>query len=731
MNLDLKDTGEHFFWENSRLIHRISNFLEKNSMDELHIWGEAGVGKTSLIEHSLKGYREQSHCFSYKFYAGDHDCRIFYQKFILGLLNNCDISEELSEEMFIRLLCYEFKFDDRDILYLRQIYNKNYSELLSHNLGLMIIDILMHYKTDLIIFLDDVQWAPPKVTDFIEDIRAIDTQKKIKIILSSRLPNIRKSLFNFNKMLLEPLEYQAFSNFVTSYLGIDIKPQYISDFYKKSQGNFFITKIILKIIKNDYCARGKNIDKKNQYLIDMSMISDRLNEIILLSINDLSSIEKEALKIIACSLVPIKADMLLFFLFKNPKTIISSLLKAGFLKGDEGNTYSISHDLYRELISSSIDAHERNKIYLSLVKYINLQRFDDINKVHLLSEYAWFSGDIKLSYKYNLLGAKAALRSFSPSLAIFYIERLQSILDNFKINIRRRIILLVMSCNAHIMLGSNALIKDNIVELENSLMIIDVNPKLKYEICNILSLFYWSYGGLQKSMSVIDNFIGNVNIIAAEFVPPIFFGRYVGVLSDLGKFEESNNLINEYVKRKLYYKSSNSFAQHYQMETVLLSIQARNYSYLNRKLKFKQCSNIVLKTLKNDFSVSEIIILCFLAEGYLEINDFEMARNLALRGIKCVKKNNLTILNTFLFAILGYAESMLGNISGLHKIKSSIEAAELEERWSRVSLYYYYYAMALKKIIPHHSIKRLVSKGIKLARRNSEGWIEKKLISLK
>jgi hypothetical protein len=721
-------------WRNNES-DQIFHFLKSRHIQDriLIIIGVAGSGKTSLIKATIEKNKAHPVLYNYKF-SPDIDSINFIIYLLKKLISKIALDKKSDNKFILKYFISFFNLSDENQIYLESIINYIYDEPIENKhfilsqLVNLISEIIENYRSDIVLYWDDIHWASSSFDFLLERIGKIKNKYnyKIKIICSSRkspilskeLSPIFINLNSFNKNSIKDLFIQE--------LKISLEDDSIIRIHKMTRGNLFL---ISEIISHLMELKTKKAIENRILKLEKSVDNKFIYKYILQNFYLLSKEERDFIETISCANSPlITSDIKKLFKY-DTKKIIHACRQQGLLS-ENLDEISLSHDIYRETIFNSLSSDRKVEIHRKFIKIMKSKIYlKPINDLIKLLNHSYACGDSALSFTVALYLVEKSTNFFMPDIAQ---NALSYLLDGIKKYKKRQLRMLKIG----ILGGKAFLLQGSIEQAKKYILLIHENiehPKIPRKIyidgLNVLSFYYWTAGQLNTAKDLLEKLLSMKEL--SENQRALFSFRIAGIISDNGFFKLSNEYIEKYLEERTISKSHiNILGSTYQILPAILAIKARNLSYLGQKEDFSSLSESILSSLKNDFSLSDILARCLIADGYISIQDYDRALTISSDAARVAAKNNLTTLNPFIFTIIGFSKCMLEDKAGLHLIYKSIKAAELDKRYSRLGLYYLYYIKASKKIYPHLTHTRYKKRALLLARNNDEQWIEKQLLSL-
>ncbi len=683
------------------------NLLHGPGYGEIFISGSAGTGKTFLVKKILRQETSKRFIVSYKFTDDEGVSGNFIISILKQIILGYDLTKNIILESQISTISYfsGLTLQESALLvnFIKEDENTRdiHSEILS-----LILKLIASYSIETVLFLDDMQWASPACNQMLDKIRLIKPEK-LKIIISSRVA------IDKNSIQLSNLDKDTIKALVLEKKFKSRKNINVQKIYALTNGNIFYVSFFLE---------------QNYLKISSSKYPSHLKQLILEKFASMPSDAQRLTEAFCCLRKSINIDDLKYLAGYNPsEKNINFLEKIGFIDINRSHI-SISHDILKEIIFNAINLNDRRKHHHILGKAISstisANNYDEAT-YHFLQSKSW-----NLLYKCSIKGAFYAYSRFTPELALTLIDRAFKAANELDLlTISREIKLSIIRGKIIFLLGLSYSAEKDIAVLENAYQKHSLSKGRREEVLNLISLYYWNSGKLKKALQIIDenyNFSDNSVNKNSLGNASIFLLRRIGILSDMGKFSESNNFATQILSFASNQKA-HIFGLNYLFEALISSIIARNFAYLGNKIKFLDFSQKAAEKINNSNSLTKVFSLAFLADGAIRLGLIEDGYNHLKSALKIAKESRVTTLNYFLFSMLGYLEVLAGNKKSIQKIEASIQAAEDEKRYGRLPLYYLYLIKSKKHISPLSNIKRLVRRAQKLALNNSEMWVYSEL----
>lgn len=716
---DSKTKASHF-----RFIGRKTEYdlIHKSLLENNHICicGPAGIGKTSLVEH----YLENADYFIIRcsFYKNTYE-GLYRQLFdeLLNLLNIPNLEPANNKSKALISLTQPTKEEEEFLyaLYERPHLHKNYFHL-ALDLFIKSLDIIAPQKK-ICLFFDDIQWA---VEEFEEFCNALQ-KPHVRIVSTSRtIPKNKEKCVVIN---LKPLQQFDIKDIVQELIPYDMITQNLIEIMsQQTSGNPYYLKEMIK----SFLRRQKEIsNKKNKEIISESPISLPLSlkNLIKHQIDLLSDDLKEILQI--CSCIGQRFDISIIQNISDEdqektRNTLHALCNADFLKFSmRTNSYEFIHSLKEKSVYESISRAKRITIHKKIVNSLQNQKNSD-NNLHLSQQL--FSAEMwKAAYRANLKDARIYIKNLEPRLAMKAITRCMSSAD--KLNALKK----VRSTRLRLMLNTVYFILGEIKSAQKFITPIKdlfVNKELlKYpEIWNAalneLTFFYWISAEYDLTLKIINQAETDFSSILNSATAGALMIRRIGVYSDIGKLEKSNQNIVTLLASQQHDDFSN-WASIFPVKPVLYALKSRNHAYMKQFIHFEENALKALKLSSDQNTPStQIFTLCYVADGYIQFGNLNRAAQLLNQAITLMNKSNIYVLKSYVMSLMGYCDAANGMYIGVSKISNAIYSAQVDGRLCRLPLFYFYIAKALAHL-SDKGYKRYLVKGFKLAKSQKEEWV--------
>lgn len=398
---------------------------EESQTNFILITGEAGVGKTSLIDY-LKSILEQEQftIFSYCCYASEKD---LYLKPWNDILNQ------------IQEYCFRQK---KELPGEKYIFSENitdYKMFITHygiRLESLLRTLCEKYCTGgFVLFLDDIQWMDSSSIQQLNNLMLRLKDCPIVIVAASRLEKTREILslkmFLTRESLFKEIDLKHFTleetkELISARAGELLeKPGRAEQIYQYTGGNaLFLTELITMMQENE---------TSNNVLSEGGM-SSRMVSIIQSRLSGSSPEEMNLLNMIAVFPNGVTTEDLAI-LSKKTEIVLCEILEklvehqlvVEKVKGSD-ITYEITHVLFKNYIMSQVSAGRRRVYHKEIANYYEKRYWDmsDLSLMPVLIYHYTNAGDTYKKYLYKLEYMKvffAGKEEMYPSVSAGFTEQ--------------------------------------------------------------------------------------------------------------------------------------------------------------------------------------------------------------------------------------------------------------------------------------------------------------------
>lgn len=610
--LKLKDTAttnsvkDFFYGRYNELysINKILNEFSTSSGTSIMITGEAGIGKTSLINKIVsspditKNIILKSIC-----YKAEEEFFLKPWNSIFAFLGEYVKSEKIhltpTEE---QILCCVFPSFNREIA----LSKYDIIERLDSTRFELAIEAILNLlaklseKKNIIIFIDDMQWIDKMSMLLLSNIISNFENKKVIIIGACRddyenklneftVPLIKRDYIL--KIKLQRFSYEETKNIACKFLDITEDDPLIDNIYNDTEGNALFLIELLKVIQergysHELSSRAANIIKSR--IMDLTN-----NEMIMLNYISLffDKVSIDCLKFL------MKWDELFIF------DIIESLQEKKLIQElitDKDIFYSFTHQKIREYIYNNqalgkkVILHEKIGLYFE-------DRFIASGNKHLYANLIYHFGKCGNTYK----SLKYKIENLTDYYTIYH--------ETYPVFSDRQTCL----CSEY---DTAFNVEEKLLEITKELSALNDSDtdylRLKMEVAYLSGRYYISVGEYGKGLENIDKSmraaeaLGNTNYLLNNYKQMIFYSIQVNDIPIMYKYiNKSLNQLEKYdnIEERgtilrlngLYYIK----IKKYENAVALLNESINIFSNLNRinnkyKLSISACYNYLGQTNK-------------------------------------------------------------------------------------------------------------------------------------
>ncbi|PZP54803.1 MAG: hypothetical protein DI586_08765, partial [Micavibrio aeruginosavorus] len=497
---------------------QLESFLSLPGYGETLLSGAAGTGKSFLVQSVLQKKLKKKFLIQYKFTNKKSLDNSFLISILKQILVLFDISENIIKDSQIKVIEYFVDLNPEEIhLLLDLIHENKTSRNLHENFFLLIEKLIFGLKKEVIFFLDDIQWAPPLYYKLLNQISS-KRLNQLKIISCSRIKTPSTNIF------LSNLTRKETKSLILS-LNKKNKRKIDSDeIFLLTKGNPFYL---------DFLLHHENI-MKSASPSQKSVLN--LKQLLSYEYSNISKNQKKLLQIISCLREAINIyDLQRLKNYTVSKKCILFLEKSGRIL-NSNDFISISHDILKEAIFSSIDPAEKIKYHFALGKLFSKKvsaNYLDETVYHFMNANSW----VEL-YRYSMKGASYAYSRFLSELAFSFIDNASIAAQKMNmLKHSRQIKISIMRGKIIFLLGLSDSGENDMRILEGALTKPTLSIEKREEILNLLSLYYWNNGKLPKALKIIDQFY---DLSFGRLDKNLIFSlRRIGIFSDMGEFSKS------------------------------------------------------------------------------------------------------------------------------------------------------------------------------------------------
>ncbi len=384
-----------FFIGRERELIKIKGRLKRFKF--LNIYGEAGIGKTRLVEEFI--IREESKGKKYLWVNGDRGTS--YNFLYTVLKNLWDISENMDRQLLRKRLEMLFGVYSEEIL---SLYSDSSVNADKNVVYIALMNLLKKTDIDYII-IDMWDLLDRNSMDFIEAVRNnINNINKFFILIA------QKPFGGVENIILNPLNANDSGALIRYFLGNDVSSDVIQEIIFHADGN----PLFIEELCYEYRENGKIIPSSKLYSVINSRL-DRLNDR-----------EKEFLRYL--SLMKETSIYLVKNVFNvdSIDAIIDNLLRKDLIDIDEATKEMyFKHPLIKEVVYESLSEIARKRINLRIAEVMEQDyRYHAPRFYSIIGDYFWAGENYSKGMKYLRLAIDHKIKINDYIGAILYIDRL-------------------------------------------------------------------------------------------------------------------------------------------------------------------------------------------------------------------------------------------------------------------------------------------------------------------
>lgn len=637
--LELKDSNNvtnekslYFYGRYNELFsinENVNNFIN-NSGTSLIITGEAGIGKTSLVnklEQSLpndKLYVLKSSCYKAE---ENFFLKSWYSIFssISQLLIKEKINIPKSWENIISFIFPNFSNDNMKL----NFESVEYIDTTKFQIATEAIISLFHkltIKKKILIIFDDIQWMDEMSKVLLSNILLQLAPEKIMLLCTCR-DDFEEKLSTFtiplirNELLLEiklkRFSYNETKNITLEFLSNkDINKKLINNIYKDTEGNPLFLMEMLKVINEK--GYTKELSSKAANIIKSRIIYLDVNEKKLLNAISMffDKVNIKKLKLL------IKTDELEIF------DIIESLQSKHLIKeiiSENDIYYSFTHQKIREYVYSSQSYGKKKILHKKICDYLEKNLSKNSNDKFLYPNLIYHferCGNIKKALKYKIKNLSEHYSISHETFPIIWDNSLKVQSEEIIFNVEDKLLKIEEQLNT---------VQDDSYEFS----------KLKMELEYLYGRYYIRIGEYSSGLKRIDTSMHlaysfrDKKYLLYNYKQMIYYGIQVHNVITMNKYinksleiiEKSDNIQEKgtllrlkglyFIKTKQYDKAEN-----------LLNESINIFENLNK--------------MQNKYSLAIAACYNYIGQIYKYNSDFNEAFNYYSKAIKICEENHIS-----------------------------------------------------------------------------------------
>ncbi len=663
----IKNENLNYFYGRYNELYAINNIIydfNENSGTSIILTGEAGIGKTSLLNKIILSDSNKNIILKSTCYSAEEDFFLKPWHSVFSMLGDYVKSEKI----------YVSAQQEEIISYIFPSFNKNIkfkkSDIINQNENTvfeMAVDAIIQLlqklseRKKIIFVFDDIQWMDKMSKLLLTKILTHFSNKDVLLLsayrndfeskmLSFTIPLIKSDLLK--KIQLNRFTFEETKNIVSEYLpNIKINDFLLNNIYNDTEGNALFLIELLKVVKDK--GYTKELSSKATNIINSRIMGLSKNEKILL--NNISlffdKVSIDCLKI----LVPFD-ELEIFDLIESlqEKNLICELIT------DRDIFYSFTHQKIREYIYDNQSNGKKILLHEKIGNYFE-EKFKSSGKKHLYPNLIYHfekCGNKYKSLKYKVENLTDLYTMYHETYPVFTSETLGYTESKDIFNVEAKL-----------------------NEINEELCLLDKSDteylKIKMEFTYLLGRYYISMGEYDKGLENIDfslrladkleNYVYLLNnykqmvfySIQVNDIPIMFkyINKSLKLLSlydnieekgtmlrlkglyyiKIKKYEEAEKLLNESIN---IFSSLNNISNKY-----ILSISA-SYNYLGQlninlgqlDLAIDYYKKAINLCNDNDISKGLEIFYSNIGQVLYEMKNFDEAKNYMTNSLDLFKK---------------------------------------------------------------------------------------------
>ncbi|SJZ68956.1 AAA family ATPase [Selenihalanaerobacter shriftii] len=622
------------------LINNLSRFLNDKSSASISVFGEAGIGKTTLVKQALSAIELKdslilkANCFQAEERYIFKPWKIILQQLKKKVdFNDIDISlpwKKIISFLFPSLLIEEEEVLSEEMFSFESIQCQSATEALLF----LLTEIAKNQK--LILVFEDLQWCDDKSLFLLKNLIQESKNNNILIVMTSRnerknrIENIfldlkRHNYINeINLSRLSLSEVQKFAN--NSLSSYEFPEELVTKIYDETEGNTFFLVETLNLLK----SKGKDQALSN-------LLTDKSKDILR---NRVQSVSKEAqniLKLASICFDKVSYELLLDISGKNDFELIDLLeelqeyyLIEEMLSERNGSpAYKFTHSKIREFIYNHQSFSRVKLLHKRIAQFIeqNLQQ-----GVRNRDQYA------KLIYHYSKAGDKLKHLEYLIKESEIYFHHTHELFPiTSDKSLEKDQIISFNQEGAHRYLTEiSSLLEEVEQEVSENLVI----REMKVKFLRMQAQFLISEGDYSTAIDTIQNMISE----ARNVDDWLSILRGYQQMAGLGVQKEEVTFIEDNAERM--YSLAEEMEKDVEMAIALrflgiAKLYQRNYQASERLFKNSLQIFKDAETLGKKYTLGIAVIYNYLGEVKRYERKFEEAINFYRRGISLCKSQNI------------------------------------------------------------------------------------------
>jgi class 3 adenylate cyclase/predicted ATPase len=576
-----------FITDEDRLntLHKIQNILNKNLKNKfsvISISGEAGIGKSTLIQQSITPLNHRNSATVY-WSSSSNVARSPFGIFVKLFKNileikHLDDNHVIQDKIDSLIISFNHNVDENDVKNIKfvlqfllgqarlqkmNLKGKELETYLHRGLRLLIEHISFHHSkntSSLILIFEDLHWIDEASYNALHYIFSTFDLVKFtppKIIINYRekfhLKDEIAHRIEFNSFELEPFSFDAFEKLIENqFSGYPLDNKLIKSIFEQSHGNpFFLEEWIFLI---------KKLSKDGEINIDFKeSIPDHVNAVVLSRVDLLSDDEKHILQCASVlgeefSFKLLTSLLSSLFQIEDVENTINALIESLFIERHNlhKDIYNFRHVITEEVVYNSILNENKKKIHAQSGELIETLYADNLSlQYYKLANHFYKSENKEKSREYLKLAAHQAKLVFDNDHAIEFYLQYNSVLEED--DYTEKINSISNLCEVYTIIGelnkSKSILQNEVEKYES------INPQLILDstLVSDLGFTYFLLGEVDESESILEDYVSQKSKIS-EFNYIFACEKLAKVYADRGKI----NRAKQYFEENLKFQKNNS-----------------------------------------------------------------------------------------------------------------------------------------------------------------------------